>query len=265
MEALSAYRVRSLGLLVGFGALTLTAGAAFGGTSPVDVSMDWNFGSDTLTFEDLYAESDQTWESGGDVFMAGTRGFIPSRGGTPTEDWGLQWTVSTNLAGRGGVESVTANLNIFNNTPTTQTYWALSTKNGVVLGPSTETDGSVSATIFDLNGDGASMGNISDGGGFDGDPIYEALIDGASHRTMWDAPFTLTAAANSNNADDDTFVNEAGAGVNDSISVWLKVEVSGFDSVNIIGTFELTPVPAPAALPAMGLFGLVARRRRRRA
>jgi len=262
MEALSALRVRSLGLFAGLGGITLSAGAAFGGESPVDVSMDWNHGSATLTFEDLYAESDSTWTGpDGLLYMAGERGTVP--GGRGNSDWGLQWTVSTNLNARGGSESVTADLNVFNNTLQTQTYWVLTTKNGVSLGPASITDGSVSATVFDLSADGAEMSNISSGP-FAGDPIYESLIDGASHMSMWPDGYSLTAAANSNAADSDSFDNLAGPIVNDSIAVRLKIEVSPLDSVNIIGTLEASPIPTPAALSALGLFGLAAGRRRRR-
>jgi len=271
MEATSALRVRSLSLVAGLGAITLTAGAAFGQSSPVDMSMDWSVGSQNFTFDDLYAESDEHWVQDGLQFMAGARGApVPGMDGPPPrgntdENWGFAWTVSTNLNARGTTETVTANLNVFNNDPVnTQTFFVLTTKNGLApIGPFTTTDGSVSATIDDLGNDGAEMSNISNGG-FSGDPIYESLIDNTTHEDLWPAGFALTAAPGASAADSNTFDNVTGSGVNDSIGVFLKIEVSPFDTVSLNGTFSVTAIPTPAALPALGLFGLAAGRRRRR-
>jgi hypothetical protein len=247
----------SRNILMGAAAIVTTTGFAFAGTGipDVDISMDWNDGSSTTAY-DLIKDSDEWYYEGNDLVMIG---------GDSSAAWTLDWEARTGAGTtRGGSEFVVANINVFNNTLSTQTYWVLETKNGISVGPNTITEGTVSATLFDLSGDGATMANISSGGQA-GSPIYQSLIDNVAHQNMWTAGYSLTAAANGNNADDDVFDNVPGGGVVDSIGVWLRFEVTALDSVNVIGFFEVTPVPAPATLPVLAVLGLVGARRRRRA
>ncbi len=266
MEALSAFSTRLIcrSVLMGAAAITLTAGYAFAGTQS-DLSLDWNGGAGFSIQYDLMADSDFVFvDKDGSLVMQGGDNDESSPGAQ--DGWRMNWDVRTTTgAARGASEFVTANIQVFNDTLSTQTYWVLQTKNGVNLGPNVTTEGTVSATVTDLSFDDATMNNISSGA-FSGDPIYQALIDGVPHKDMWENGFSLTAtSAQVTQSDDDTFDNLGGPGVADSISVWLKFEVTPLDSVNITGFFQVTPVPAPAALSALAAFGLVAGRRRRRA
>lgn len=260
MEAMSAFspRLVSRSVLVGAGAVVLTAGSALAGTGApdVDMTLDWNGGQGFSIQYDLINDSDSWTIQGDELIMVGSD--------TDNSTWRLNWEARTRAPGsRGGSEFVVANLQVFNDTLATQTYWILQSKNGINVGPNTDTSGTVSATVFDLSNNDATMQNISTGS-FAGDPIYEARIDGVAHETMWNNGFNLTAtAAQFSASDDDAFNNVPGSGVNDSIAVWLKFEVTPLDSVNIIGYFEVNPVPAPATLPALAVLGLLGGRRRR--
>lgn len=261
MEALSAFsmRVLSRNILMGAGVVALTAGLAFAGDPPppdVDITLDWNDGSATIGY-DLIADSDQWFYDGDELVMVG---------GDESATWTLDWEARTVRPGvRGSSEFVVANIEVFNNTASTQTYWVLETKNGISVGPNVNTEGTVSSTLFDLGDGSAFMRNISSGG-HDGAPIYQALIDGAQHQDLWPDGFSMNVnSVFGQDSDDDAFSDVPGPGVADSISVWLRFEVSAFDSVNVIGFFQVDPIPAPATLPALAVLGLMGGRRRRRA
>jgi MYXO-CTERM domain-containing protein len=235
------------------GAVLVGGTCAFAGTVPdTGISMDWNYGTgNTNTYTIHNAD---TWGiNGGNLWMEGTD--------TQT-DWTLDWRMETVAPGiRGGSEFVIANIAVFNNTMSTQTYWMLQTK-PVNVGPTTDTNGSVSATLQDITGNGSFMQNISSGP-FTNDPVYRAYIDGVAQSALWPAGFSLNATGvGATDTDTDSFASVGGPGASSSIGVWLKFEVSPLDQVTMQGYFEVTPAPAPAVLPLLGMMGLVARRRR---
>jgi hypothetical protein len=266
MEAMSASIrfVSRTTMVLGAGLAAFVSVSAFAGPPEVNVSLDWNYGTDTTTY--TIHDADSWWIDGNTIHMQGADRDGSNPDGSD-DTWRLDWEMQTLAPGiRGGSEFVTANIAVFNNTLSTQTYWVLNTKSGISVGPGVDTEGSVAASVFDLSGDGsgATMQNISSGG-FAGDPIYRAYIDGTPQTALWTNGYQLNAAANSNANDSDQYTGVPGTeAVDTSISVWLKFEVTPLDSVNLLGYFQVNPVPAPAALSALGLFGLVAGRRRRR-
>lgn len=264
MEAMSAllrFGTRRT-LFVAVGVVTLGGGAAFAGTTPPDtgISLDWNNGSATTTY--TIHDADNWGVNGGLLWMNGT-----DRDGTAPDGsddtWRLDWEMQTVAPGaRGGTEFVQANIAVFNNTLATQTYWILQTK-PINITSMVSTNGSVSATVLDVTGDSATMQNITSGP-FNGDPIYRSYINGVAQTPLWPAGFSLTASGiGASDTDSDNFSGINGPAPTASIGVWLKFEVTPLDQVTMSGYFEVTPVPAPAALPLLGMMGLVARRRRR--
>ncbi|HWB19318.1 MAG TPA: hypothetical protein VG711_03380 [Phycisphaerales bacterium] len=245
-------------------------------TAPV-VSMLWDASGDSVGQQvyNMNSESTEINDLGvaGWQFLGGTSGAIPSGGGD--SPWSMQWDIRasgpSNVAGGSTAEFVNANLAVTNNTGGFQTFWALVTVN--IAGFTNETvnmRGSVSGTVTDLLGDGAILRNQS-AGPFAGDPMYQGLIGGVSARTMWPNGTAVNAGAFGSNGDGDTFgfpgdggfesFNVVGSAT--TISVWLKVELSGFDIGTTVGSLEVYAAPAPGALALLGLGGLVGSRRRR--
>lgn len=271
MEAMSASLrfVSRTNIVLAAGFVAFASVSAFAGNpNPPDVgvSLDWNYGTGSNTY--TIHDADNWFIDGDTIHMNGSDRDGSNPDGSD-DTWRLDWEMQTVAPGvRGTSEFVTANIAVFNNTLATQTYWVLNTKSGISVGPTVDTEGSVAASLFDLSGDGsgATMQNISSGA-FAGDPIYRAYIDGTEQSALWTNGYQLNAAANGNANDSAQFLSVPGTeSVDTSISVWLKFEVTPLDSVNLLGYFQVNPanVPAPAALPALGLFGLVAGRRRRR-
>ena len=72
--------------------------------------------------------------------------------------------------------------------------------------------------------------------------------------------------------DDPAFIHESawlygkvyvGPGASNSISIWLQMEVSSYDSFTTSGTFQIeSAIPGPAALAVFAVFGVSTRRRR---
>jgi hypothetical protein len=245
--------------------------AAFtsGATADAHLTMLWDASGDAVGQipYDMESESDSVFQDG-----AGLWNFV---GGTVSKEWELNWTVKTTESGTPGgpagtgTSIVTADLAITNLTAFRQFFFALVTVNldAPILG-ATMTDGSISASVLDLFGSGAADITTIQSGPFANDPIYAGYIDGTGGgpvRTMWDDPFLLETNTFGGTATDfDTFADEAGPAANTSISVWIKVELSPFDQANLIGTFEVGPVPAPGVLSLLAMAGFACTGRRRR-
>jgi MYXO-CTERM domain-containing protein len=244
----------------------LCAGTAL--ATPPLVTMQWfasNDGVDPVTYY-MHAESDEVipGADGSWQFIGGTTGL--------NKTWLLGWDVAAlphpNGAGTSsGSAYVTANLAVTNNTASYQSFWALVTValDEPITG-ATFMNGQASAAVTDSLGNGAEIRTITSGP-FAGDPVYTGLIDGSPAHTLFDSPFSLTAGPFGSNSISATFgqpVPILGPEALTTISVWLKIELSPFDTANIVGTFEVAPVPGPAALPLLAAFGLAMGRRRRR-
>jgi hypothetical protein len=100
--------------------------------------------------------------------------------------------------------------------------------------------------------------------------MYEALIDGASVRTLLDSPQSFSTLAAFGSVS--TGVNDYGIPTQESIGVatianialTIQFDLSPFDSASITSVFNVEPIPEPgtALLFGLGLVGLVVRTRR---
>jgi len=104
-------------------------------------------------------------------------------------------------------------------------------------------NGSVSATLSDLNGNGGYFSSA-------GQPVFRATIDDVTVASLWSQPFTfaLTGPYLSESVDPASFSNlavPAGSNPEGVLGIVLRFTLSAGDAVTISGTFETVPVPAP--------------------
>ena len=144
------------------------------------------------------------------------------------------------------------------NAPQTYTVTVTLPISPAVAFPS-QTFGSLSGSLVDLNGDGASL--VSTSG--PGTAIYTATIDGVDYMQLRADPFSASAppfATTQINAVSFGLLSGQ-PGATTSIGIRNTFTLSAGDSVNFVSTFLLVPSPGTISLLAVG--GLVAARRRR--
>ncbi len=128
------------------------------------------------------------------------------------------------------------------------------------VGPGLILNGSISGSLTDVAGDGASLVDT-------GAPIYTAIIDGAPVRTLLDPPqaFSTTTSTTIGPAafGPEFFAGSAGAG----IAMQIQFTLSPGDGASFSSVFNVVPVPEPGTLMlvASGIAGIAARGRRRSA
>jgi hypothetical protein len=215
----------------------------------------------------LHKDSDKHWHDpaqGAWIFVGGAIGA----GGNA---WVLEWDVAASANGAGGASSsssefVNANLSITNLTAQPQTFTALVTlalPKQFVGG--TLMNGNVAATVTDNDGNGAFLTNSNN------ESVYQAFIDGdpwndSPVHTLFDPGFSLTAAPFGSDSDSDSFGVPnpiPGPEALNTISVYLIIELSAFDTASVVGTFQIAQLPAPGALPLLAGMAFAFGRRRR--
>jgi hypothetical protein len=98
------------------------------------------------------------------------------------------------------------------------------------------------------------------------DPIYSALIDGSTVKTLLNHPFTLPVPAFDSNVATAKFglpIPDPGGAVNTSIGIKLHFNVTPGDQAGITSQFTANPVPEPTALMGLAIAGLALARRRK--
>lgn len=239
--------------------LATTTYASFDG--PL-VTLDWNAsGTGQPSTYVMHEDSDSYWYDKSNNAWA----FL---GGDNGSAWDLNWMMEAAdapggaLGDPGASQFVNANLAVTNNTDSFQTFVGLVTfllpkefHGGTLM------NGSVSVSVQDVFGDGAEIRSVGDM------PIYQALIDGSPVQDLLPSDFSLIATGGSTESESDSFGIPnpiGGPEAMESISVLLTLELSPYDTANIVGTFEVAAaLPAPGALALLAGLGLISSRRRR--
>jgi hypothetical protein len=190
----------------------------------------------------------------------GTFSFLGSKG--QQGNYGLGWSMLVNPD-----PFVIANFVVTNNSAFDQTFTitvTLPTNSG---GLNSFIGGSVTGSVTDLNGNGATLSSPAAGS------IYGAIIDNNVVETLLDDPFSVSTGAFQSNT-----VGPASFGdpipnqpylplVTTNIGITLSFVLSAGDSASFTSIFvvEYAVIPGPAGLAMLGLAGLFAGARRRRA
>jgi hypothetical protein len=185
-------------------------------------------------------------------------GFFDAEGTSITDlweiDWGLAGDADPIVNSNFSVINTTGSLQDFNVTVTVPVFPPLP---GATL-----TSGSLGVTVTDNNGDGATF---SDRPG-NSASIYRSIIDGGTHKTLFDEPYSLVAPAFGSNNDSADFglpgITEPGPPTLTSIGIQIQFALTARDSAGITSTFTVVPEPASLALALLGAIGCLALGRR---
>ncbi len=188
----------------------------------------------------------------------GTFGFAGTN--SQAGDWSLGWSMLVNPD-----PFVVANLVVTNNSAVTSLFTlSVTLPIGMPIPFGTFIGGSVTGTVTDLNGNGASLSSPAGGS------LYTALLDFAPVATLLDDPFLVSVGAfESGVVGPDSFgepiPSEIGPAVSDFMTIELSFLLSAGDAASFTSIFVIEPIPAPGAIAVLALAGLVGARRRRRA
>jgi len=157
---------------------------------------------------------------------------------------------------------VTGTTGVTNLFSTTQQITLLFTLPITSIPGNTLRGGSIQGTATDNNGNGVTLSTVS------GSALYTALVDGADTSSLYPDPFS-TSAGNFGSASipADEFgapiPSDPGGPALNSIGIRLDFLLTPFDSASITSNFVVVvPEPGTAALLALGLVLVAAKRRR---
>ncbi|HVZ94145.1 MAG TPA: hypothetical protein VG797_06515 [Phycisphaerales bacterium] len=246
--------------------LSLVAGIALGiasaanaGLYSFNLRVDWAGEAwDSDSYPDAY-----------EVIPGSSAGEATVHGIWSQAEWGIEFWLGFDDGNgderSGGPRLVTANLVLTNTTAAAQDFSVTTLLFlGGPKGPANQMRGFHSGSVGDnsIAQDGATLTN-----NLAGDPLYTALMDGASVQTLRDNPQLFTAAGGSTNTIPTTsFGSPAfimGPAANASIGIINRFRLSPDDSTTQQSTFLINPVPTPGAISLIGLAGIAGLRRRR--
>lgn len=231
-------------------AIFLAAGVAVADTSEIpNLDMSVTTNGSTIAFNP--ADYGNAWGNANDTF-----GFAGNLNGG---SFGLGWSMLADST------FVIANYVVTNNTLVDQDFTiTVSVPVGAVSGPFNLIGGSVTGSITDLNGDGATLSSPVGGS------LYEALADGNTVATLLDDPFTVSSGNYESATVGPASFGEPIPGqlfagpINASIAITLSFTLSAGDAAAFTSIFVIEKtIPTPAGLALLGLAGVIGSRRRR--
>jgi hypothetical protein len=144
---------------------------------------------------------------------------------------------------------------VMNDTSTTKNFQAMVVEPAAYLAGPTTMSGSISGTVLDRNGDGATLATLA------GAPMYTAMIDGVSQQTLVPDYSSCVAGAYMTNAfGPASFNGLTGPAVNQDLAILHQFSLSAGDGATISSSFYVVPEPATALLSLLA-FGAVIHRR----
>lgn len=163
------------------------------------------------------------------------------------------------VASSAAAETVIFNYVVTNTSNATQTFTIFGTLDVAPIAGPTTMSGSITGTVTDLNGNGATV--ASDPNGFDS--IYTAMVDGVTEvrYLMTDFSFSAPGAFLSGNGGPQSFSNEVGPAVTTKIGIRLQFTLTAGDTASFTSIFTIVPAPAGLAVLALGVVGAGRRRR----
>jgi len=242
--------IKNMTVAAFIGATTLAVSTATADTTVIpNLSISVSSGAGSVEFNP--ADYGQAWQNANNTF-----GFAGSK--NQANNFNLGWSMLVNPD-----PFVIANLVVTNTTLVTQTY-SLSVVLPTTLLANACIGGSISGSVTDLNGNGATLAAPANGG------IYSALIDGSPVMQLLTDPFSVsTGNWQSATVGPASFGNPIPSmpyapGVANSIGINITFTLSAGDSATFTSIFVVEEcIPAPAALALFGLAGLAGTRRRR--
>ena len=167
--------------------------------------------------------------------------------------------LGTGLSASAGVVSGSQSFYNMSGSSRTYTYYQYSPVSGGSGG--TVMNGSVTATLTDLNGNGATLSSNPAG-----NPVYTATINDVAVQTLWNSPFSYAVGQFLSGATAPaSFAGvpvPAGVPGDGNAGVVLRFTLSAGDAVSFAYTFNV--VPGPGALALLACAGCATNGRRRK-
>lgn len=223
--------------IAGLSALLIAAAGAVHAEQVVPhfVAPDFRFGSNDITYDALVANAD------GSFTMSGTDGSAAA-------GWVLDWNISVDYD-----PFINGSITLSNFTSSAKNYTVFLDLPVGTFGPSTVYGGSLTATVFDDNGDSvANVGRSTAVGASPG--IYQGTIDGSTVLNLFGGtvacsggPHCSASLTDSDGMPGPTLI---GPQVNGHIGTILTFNLSAGDRVVFDTNFTVEPAAAPVPLPA---------------
>ncbi len=200
------------------------------------VAPDFRFGSNNITYDQLVANTD------GSFTMSGNDGSVAA-------GWVLDWNISVDYD-----PFINGSISLTNFTSSAKNYTIFLDLPVGTFGPTSMYGGSLTATVFDGNGDSAAtLGRSTAIGASPG--IYQGTIDGATALNLFGGTVACSGSgpncsASLSDSDGLPGLTNIGPAVNGHIGTILMFNLSAGDRVVFNTNFTVEAAPAPVPLPA---------------